>query len=478
MLRNVLNEVKDIIAEFFSKEESWLLIFLLLLGGYLSFLAIRGASWQDIVGFFARTWMIWFFFIFLPIVASTWLFYRNENFKSDIKWKLLEIKIPRENIKSPKAMEQVLTAINSLRNAPGDLEERWWEGEVTRWYSLELVSFGGEVHYFLRTYAKQKNLIEAAFFSYYPDVELEEVEDYMPKLPSTIQEMYRQGMDLWGTEMVLTRESMYPIKTYPHFVEAEQEEKMVDPMSTFLEVLGKLKPNEFVGIQIIITPAGGKWVFLKGVGPDWRKKWEPQVEKLKEPKVKKSEAGAEGLAAFGKLIARSPVETDILEEVENNLSKPYFDTIIRFVYVSPQEGFSDTFPRRGLKGAFNQYAALHLNSFRENYKVSTRTRFWHFPFFFPNTRNELKKQRLWRNFLRREVPIETFMGKVLTSHPLNWNFASKSSEMNTECVATLFHLPTETVLTTPHIKRVESRRASPPAGLAIFGGEEEIEKFK
>lgn len=479
MIKKIFNEVKDIIGELFSKDEIWLFLFLLIVGGYISFLFISGVAWADIGRFFADTWMIWLFFIILPMTASAWLFYRNEYFKSKIKWTVLEIKIPRENIKSPKAMEQILAAIHSLRNAPGDLEERWWEGEVTRWYCLEMVSFGGEIHYYIRLYAKQKNLVEAAFFSYYPDVEIEEVDDYMPRLPASIEEMYRQGMDLWGTEMVLSREALYPIKTYSHFVEAEQEEKMVDPMSAFLEVLGKLKPNEFVGIQIIIAPAGGKWVFLRGTGPDWRKKWEPQLEKLREPKIKKEGGGGEGdLSSFAKFIARSPGETDILEEVENNLSKPAFDTIIRFVYVSPLEGFSDTFPRRGIKGAFNQYAALHLNSFRENYKVSTRTRFWHFPFLFPNIRNELKKQRLWRNFLKRDIPPETFMGKVLTSHLFNWNFASQTFEMNTECLATLFHLPTETVLTTPHIKRVESRKASPPAGLSIFGDEEEIEKFR
>ena len=49
---------------------------------------------------------------------------------------------------------------------------------------------------------------------------------------------------------------------------------------------------------------------------------------------------------------------------------------------------------------------------------------------------------------------------------------------NTEAIATLFHLPTAVVLTAPHIRRIESRKGGPPAGLAIFGDEEEIEKFK
>jgi len=33
------------------------------------------------------------------------------------------------------------------------------------------------------------------------------------------------------------------------------------------------------------------------------------------------------------------------------------------------------------------------------------------------------------------------------------------------------------VVTEPHIRHLESRRAGPPAGLSIFGEEKEIEKF-
>ena len=69
------------------------------------------------------------------------------------------------------------------------------------------------------------------------------------------------------------------------------------------------------------------------------------------------------------------------------------------------------------------------------------------------------------------------MGKFLTSYILNWNIHSKTFELNTESLATLFHPPTRIVLTAPHMVRVESRKTGPPAGLAIFGDEEKIEKF-
>ena len=70
------------------------------------------------------------------------------------------------------------------------------------------------------------------------------------------------------------------------------------------------------------------------------------------------------------------------------------------------------------------------------------------------------------------------MGRLITSYVLNWNFASRRSSLNTEEVATLFHPPPVVALTAPHIRRVESRKTGPPAGLPIFGDEGDIERFR
>ena len=155
-----------------------------------------------------------------------------------------------------------------------------------------------------------------------------------------------------------------------------------------------------------------------------------------------------------------------------------FDTLIRFVYLSPKAGFYDTYPRRGIVGAFNQYQVLDLNGFTQNYDKSTRTKIWNFPYYFPNRRNEYRKHRLLHDYHHREVIEHTFIGKLISTYLLDSGFKSKSALLNLESIATLFHPPTAPVLTAPHLKRVESRKGSPPAGLAIFGEEESIEKFQ
>lgn len=464
MIKESLDHVIEFLSEFFKKEEVWVLLIFVGIGAWIVY-AFFDALWQILVNFFLYAWPIILFFLVWPLLVSLWLFIRQHQFKEDIKWTLLELRIPREVKKSPQAMEQVLAGIHSLRNAPGDISEKYWEGEVTYWWSLEIVSFGGEVRFFIRSPKGRTQLVHALFYSYYPDVEVVEVQDYMEQFPHTVEEMYERGFDLWGTEMILANESAYPIKTYENF-EHMEEEKQFDPISTFLEILGAIRKEETVGIHFLIAPASQKW----------GEEFEDVVEELKTPKTfavgMDEETGGREVP-----IPHSDTHKEVLKAVEENLSKPAFDALLRFVYLSPKQGFSDAFPRRGLAGAFNQYSALNLNGFRANVKVATRTRIWNRPHVFPKIRLWYRKQRMLYCYRKREVPPETWMGRFVTSYLFNWNFGSKRFLMNTKCLATLFHPPTAVVLTAPHIKRVESRRAGPPAGLAIFGEEGDIERF-
>jgi len=467
MIKKSLGAIGEIIIDFFKKEEAWLILFLLGISG-LFFITIPSVSFWEIINFLllflSYTWWLWFFLIVFPLFHSMFLFWRNEEFKKDLKFILLEILIPREVQKSAQAMEQVLAALHSLRNAPGDIKETYYEGEVTVPFGLEMISFGGEIHLYVRCQKKQRNLVEAAFFSYYQDVEFIEVEDYVRQFPQTLEEVYAQGKDIWGTEMVLTKSAAYPIKSYTTF-ESEAEPKQFDPISTFLEVLGKVDKQEIVGIQFIIAPAGN----------EWNDKYKDVLEKLQEPITTEIEMG-EGESRRVP-ISRTPGQYEVLEAVEKNLSKPAFNTMVRFIYMSPKATYYDSFARRGLVGAFNQYAALNLNSFTSNRDVATRTQIWNWPHIFPKIRNQFRKQRLLKNFLIREVPPETWMGRFITSYIFNFNFSTKHFIMNIECLATLFHLPTMVVLTAPHIKRNESKKAGPPAGIAIFGEDNELEEF-
>jgi hypothetical protein len=432
----------------------------------------------------AYTWWIWVFLLVFPIFAETWVFWKNEDFLHGLDYVLLELRMPREVKRSPMAMEQVLAAIHALRNAPGLFSEKWIKGEVTIPYSLELVSLGGEVHFYVRAFRQQQNLFEAAFFSYYPDVEVVEVEDYVKNLPENVTELTETGHDLWGTELILAKDEGYPIKSYLDY-ESPDENKQYDPISHFLEVLGKVQREEFLGIQLVITPASD----------EWRKHTAHLVEALRSNK-KESHGGSHGGASLGlefphilpvfpvaahgakeddsaKALMRTPVETDVLKAVQENLAFPAFETVVRVLYVSPKEIFANGIARRGVVGAFNQYASQNMNSFTANHATATRPG----SFFLPGRQILLRKERILAAYHHREVPPHNEMGRKIMSRFMN-PMGSKHFILTTRSLATLFHPPTYQVLTAPHVKRIESRKAGPPAGLAIYGGEEEIEKYR
>ncbi|MDO8585373.1 MAG: hypothetical protein Q7R85_04655 [bacterium] len=413
--------------------------------------------------FWEWTWWFWIFVVALPVTYSTWIYWRNLIWDKNDPFVMLELSIPREILKNPRGMEQVLRAIHTMRNAPGDIEERYWDGEKTRTFSFEMTSVGGELHFYVRVPRKYTAIIEAAFFSFYPDVEVTQVEDYVETMPEHVEEFGEQGNEFWGSEMLLSKSGLYPIKTYMDF-EVPAEELEFDPLSSMIEVLGKARPGEFVGVQLVATP----------LPPSWVKEYETELNELKKWKKEKDTAGE---FSFSMMLPKSPGETDVLKAVENHLSKPAFETVIRFIYISPKTLFYDSYPRRGIWSAFQQYAALNLNFFRHNTQVWTRAKIWNYPYLFAKTRAWMRSQRMYHFYRQRETPVETFMGRFLSSHPLNWNNLSKMVVFNTEELATLFHPPMKVVVTAPHMKRVESKKAGPPAGLNIFADEDVLDRF-
>lgn len=374
MFKGIIEEIGSIFIEFFKKEEAWLVIFLLTFGGFvaLNLPNITSANiWHIFVRFFSITWWFWLFVFLWLLFEPLLLFWRRELFKKSLKFSLLEIKIPRLIEKSPQAMEQVLSSLHVVGGGPSNLSEKYIKGEYEVPISFELMNYGGETHLFVRAQEKHRNLIEAAFFSYYPNVEIVNVRDYFLDFPENLNGLEEQRKDLWGVEMKLDKEEAYPIKTYQLF-ESSAEEKQFDPISSFLEVLGKLKREEMAGVQILVIPKNSKW----------KDKWKKLVEELRKtpPNLPQASSGEQTR------LMKSPGQTDILHAVENNLSKPAFDTVIRIIYISPKTMFVDSFVRSGLFGAFNQYSALNLNSILKNSATDTRADAWHWPYVFPKTR--------------------------------------------------------------------------------------------
>ncbi|MEK9195137.1 MAG: hypothetical protein AAB975_02080, partial [Patescibacteria group bacterium] len=367
--------------------------------------------------------------------------------KISTKFVLLELRPPREVVKTPRAMEQVFTSIHSLGSGPDlkfptVLNEKWWNGEVVYPYSMEIASFGGEVHFFIWIPEKHRNIIEAAFYSNYPDMQVKEADNYLDRLPRTFGELKKRGYELFGTEFLLAHKKetkdkiklnydIYPIRTYFDF-EAVAEEKELDPISGIMEVLAKIRPQDTIWLQMIIQPA------VEGERGRIEKEGGLVLAEMKRMarSVKNLETGEIHM------VMPSPGESETMRAIERKLSKPMFNVVVRTIYMGPKEGFSSNFGQRGIISAFNQYSSETYNRFRNNGKVWSRANMWYPPFIFPKRRLLGLKERIIANYRERRFYYETRLAWILQMHVSNFGVGGKITTLNAEELATLFHLPT------------------------------------
>ncbi|HDQ16626.1 MAG TPA: hypothetical protein ENN31_00720 [Candidatus Vogelbacteria bacterium] len=378
--------------------------------------------------------------IFFALLWRMWINYVQLKFQESLEWILLEIKIPRNITKSPLAMEMFLSSLQQTRD--GTFIQRWWEGLLRSWFSLEIVSIGGNVRFFIYTQKFFKNLVEAEIYAQYPEVEIFEVEDY------TKDVVYKgpgSDLDIWGCHFALTKKDAYPIKTYVDYKldQETKDEYKNDPITPILEFMGSIKPEEQIWFQIIFMAAKkrfkkkGSW--FKKV--DWRDDGQELVKKL----LKRDKKPAEG--GFPQEFTLSAGEKKVVEAVERNISKIGFDCGIRGIYIAPKDNFN-FINVVGIISMLKQFNSLDLNGF----KPANTTGFeypWKDPWGFRTAR---LKKRMFKSYRARGYFHYPFIYKPMT--------------LNTEELATIYHFPGQ-VAETPSLSRIGSRRAEPPSNLPI-----------
>lgn len=408
---------------------------------------------EDVFRVAGDTWFLWSPIVSILLFFEAWVTYVRNDYKSKLKWTFLEIRIPREIRRGPKAMEQVFSSLHSFIGGPSAWYDYYWTGELKTWYSFEIASFGGDIHFFLRTPKKHKNYVEANLYAQYPDLEITEADDYILRMPPTFEQLEQAGYDVWGTELLLEKDDVYPIRTYEEF-ETPSEYSTLDPVSSLIEVLGTVRSGEEVWLQVLASPASS----------GWQKKGAAFIKKLQEKTRIKTES------ADGKKITvdRTPGEELALKSIERNISKPGFQTTIRYVYLAPTELYDKNLPWYGMLGSFNQYSSKTLNSFRHDVVIRTAVLWFYWPFFFPAWRSRYRKRNIYRMFRNRFMKESSFFILLFTRETLSLSHIV----LNTEELATIYHYPSNFVLTAPAIQRVESKKVGPPARLPVAGEKE------
>lgn len=395
----------------------------------------------------------YFFPISLILVAwRLWRYYIVRDFLSKQDWVLLEVKLPKEHQKTPKAMEVVLGAFYQFP-APPTFYDYWWIGKVPLWFSLEMVSIDGHVHFILRIPKSQRSIIESHIYSQYPQAELHQVPDYVGGVN---YDMPGSEWSLFGMEHTLVRADAYPIKTYVDYgIDREllKEEQKVDPLTSTIEFMGSIGKGEQVWIQIMIMAAQprfdkpGTW-FQK---EDWKGNAKAIIDKM----LKRNIPGVTPLSPS----ALTAGEREVVEAIERNISKMGFDCGIRTLYLGKGKSFNPG-NISSLFATFRQYGSVNLNSFKP---VRITGLVWwkelltppKFPIKLPFWSWELaeKKREIFQAYVHRGY----FHSPFKETAPFT---------LNTEELATIYHFP-GAVAETPTFGRIGSKRSEAPVNLPI-----------
>lgn len=382
------------------------------------------------------------------IALDIWMRYVRMRFIEKEGSVLLEIKLPREILKSPLAMELVFTSLYLSGN--NNYVDMYISGKSRPWFSFELVSIDGNVHFYVWTRPKLRKLVETQIYAQYPGVEIHEAEDYTKNVYHSGKLKPGGAPPFWATYFKLSKDDVYPIKTYVDYGldKDPKEEFKIDPITSVLEYLGSIKKGEQAWIQILIQAhkkedlTDGR-LFKK---PNWE---DPGKKKIKEliDKLKTDGGESESKSSY-----RIPTkgEQDLITALERELTKLPFEVAMRGFYISTPEAFNPV-NIVGLIGSVRQYGSQNLNGF----KLGKFTDF-NYPW------QDFRRYR--RNAIEKKM-LDAYKRRSFFQPPYK-HFKQKPFILNTEELATIFHFP-GSVATTPTIQKSMSKKAEPPPNLPI-----------
>lgn len=392
-----------------------------------------------------------------------WRYHIRDKWAATQKFILLAIDIPRGNMQSPKAVENMFSYLAGMHGT-FNYHETWWKGEFQLTSSMEIVSIDGYIQYLIRTPEKFRELAETAIYSQYPDAEITEVDDYTTSYPTHFPD---EQYDIYGCEFVLVKDNALPIKTYENFEHTfgKPELQYKDSMATLMDLMSSLKKGEQIWYQIILIPMDSKWcdtgedIISKIIGEKIISK-KNIIDKIGEIFVDLLYNFSELIFSSGedikekkeekeqfKMMNLKPRQKKQVEAIQEKIGKLCFEIKIRFIYLAKKEIMNKSKAVNGFVGFMKQFQASDLNAFKPDVGPHGTATKGGYPLFFEKRINK-RKIKIMRNYKERED-----------------TGGRTPMVLNIEELATIWHFPIETVVKAPLIQKATSRKIEPPISL-------------
>lgn len=430
--------------------------------------------------------------LILPIVIGLAVLYigftvflslRRNRYNATMETTVMRVAVSKINERGPIVAEQIYSAVHGIGENYGFWDELM--GIPAPRLSLEIASVKNRIQFFVWCPRRFKNVISSQIYAQYPDVEIEEVEDYAKKpfagfetksanAPVASAKPGERSLVAYDpkinqeqvavtAELELDDPAIYPIKRYSQF-EDKLTRLATEPLAGVTATLSKLNAtDEQAWVQIVIQPLGDWWrergikalkILNAGLfsSISWLEKLAISIY-LKRGFWKRLfytpvyilfwilrgfRGGTLDLGSKGggedeldeKVSSRHDTEDPISAAVDKVTHLP-FDVNIRIVYIPRKENIDMAeIKLNEIAGSFKQFTLPHMNG------ISVATM---------NTNNQQVLKR--------------YQQRLITGDPMI---------LNVEELATLYHMPNKDV-GTPNVVWVNSRKLEPPGDLPVVG---------
>lgn len=433
----------------------------------------------------------------LLVVLELFIQFQQKRHRGKDPYTVLSVRVAKDNETGPIVAEQIFATIHGIAR-----EISWWEklkGIEQDQVSFEIASVNRSIRFYIQFPSRLRNLVEGQIYAQYPNIEIVEVEDYAmgssqeiatPTQPESDKKEGRekaivpiaqalsenthkhgkfQPLDEFknavGMEIGLAEPDLYPIKRYPQF-EDKKAKVSLDTLAGITATLVKFNhPDDQAWIQIIARPMEEKWrlifvkclrILKKGVFlniDSFQKAYSRAF--CSRSRIRRIllfplywSFWFQGVFSGTSVLSTAEHASD--EEVEEQISKSHeketimvsaidkvgklmYEVGIRVVYVPKEKNHEKAVIKlREIAGSFKQFNIPHLNGFHIE------------------------------EIVKGESIVEKYQHREL----------HKPFVLNTEELATIYHLPNITV-TTPNIYWVRSKKLEPPGDLPTAASSKE-----
>lgn len=391
------------------------------------------------VGFYEVPW--WWLvvaggvFSFL-LAGFVWWWRGRSSMGEGVSGVLLAIEVPRENDKTPVAAEHLYQSLHGLLRADNTPDV----------ISFEIQALKGYIRFFVYCPTVLEQYVSKQLYAQYPDVKISKVEDFVRT------EVLEANGGCLGATVQLAQPWPLPIKTFANFD--------VDPLSAVTSSMSGYDEGEEMWLQMILTPAELGWSHKA-------------MEAAKAISQGKSIGGFYGsgnflvwvLLSFFKFIfislpkaffmaGNSSSDSVDVGQTKVVLSEYDKERIGLIEQKSRKVGFQVTM-RAVVNSSFRGRSAHMLNELMASLQQ----------YSLPQA-NSLEFGRPVKNL---KSFINQYQRRVASR---------RAAVMNSEEIASIFHLPSQSV-ETPGIVWAKSRKGEPPPNLplALMGDNEDLTVF-